>query len=128
MLFCVALIAQVTIPFVVNQTLISAPHLYGPTRWPLVMALFLVIQAESGSIPVDNPSTTFGLSVIEGSRTIEYSGQELALMEWGGALRFFMLLTILLNVLTAPRGLAPEAHTTLLTLFIAFVCCLIVIV
>ncbi len=107
-LFGVTLIAQATIPFVVNQTLISAAYLYNPAHWLLAAALFMVILAESGRIPVDNPASTFELSMIEASRTLEYSGQELALMEWGGAMRFFVLLTILLNVLTAPWGLAPD--------------------
>ncbi len=118
-LFTVALIAQATIPFVVNQTLISVAYLYNPAHWLLAAALFMVILAETGRIPVDNPASTFELSMIEASRTLEYSGQELALMEWGSAMRFFVLLTILLNVLTAPWGLAPEGGTTILTLLIA---------
>jgi formate hydrogenlyase subunit 4 len=136
-LFGVTLIAQVTIPFAVNQTLISAAYLYNPAHWLLAIALFLVILAEAGRIPVDNPSSTFELSMIEASRTIEYSGQELALMEWGGFMRFFVLLTILLNVLTAPWGLVPEGGTTLLTVLIALgtllfkmllICCVIVVI
>jgi formate hydrogenlyase subunit 4 len=118
-LFGVALIAQVTIPFAVNQTLISAAYLYNPAHWLLAAALFMVILAESGRIPVDNPSSTFELSMIEASRTIEYSGQELALMEWGGSMRFFVLLTILLNVLTAPWGLASLGGTTVLAVLMA---------
>lgn len=120
-LFGVTLIAQATIPFAVNQTLISAEYLYNPAHWLLAAALFLVILAESGRIPVDNPASTFELSMIEASRTIEFSGRDLALMEWGGCMRFFVLLTILLNVLTAPWGLAPEGNTTVLTVLIAFV-------
>jgi formate hydrogenlyase subunit 4 len=118
-LFTVALIANATIPFVVNQTLISPAYLFNPAHWLLAIALFLVILAEAGRIPVDNPSSTFELSMIEASRTLEYSGQELALMEWGGSMRFFVLLTILLNVLTAPWGLAPEGATTPLTILLA---------
>lgn len=112
-LFTVALIAQATIPFVVNQTLISPSYLFNPAHWLLASALFLVILAEAGRIPVDNPSSTFELSMIEASRTLEFSGRDLALMEWGGFMRFFVLLTILLNVLTAPWGLAPEPATFL---------------
>jgi formate hydrogenlyase subunit 4 len=120
-LFTVALIAQVTIPFIVNQTLISAAYLFNPAHWLLATALFLVILAESGRIPVDNPSSTFELSMIEASRTLEFSGQDLALMEWGGFMRFFVLLTILLNVLTAPWGLAPEQATTPFSMLVALV-------
>jgi len=107
-LFTVALIAHVTIPFIVNQTLASPAYLLSPEHWLLAAALFLVILAESGRIPLDNPSSTFELSMIEASRLIEYSGSDLALMEWGGAMKFFVLLTILLNVLSTPAGLAPE--------------------
>lgn len=136
-LFCVTLIAQATIPFAVNQTLISPAYLYNPAHWLLACALFMVILAETGRIPVDNPSSTFELSMIEASRTIEYSGQELALMEWGGAMKFFVLLTILLNVLTAPWGLVPDGGTTLLAVLIAVgtlllkmvvICCVIVVI
>ena len=118
-LFTVGLIAQATIPFVVNQTLISGAYLFNPAHWLLAAALFLVILAESGRIPVDNPSSSFELSMIESSRLIEYSGRELALMEWGGAMKTFVLLTILLNVLTAPWGLSPEGATTLFTIVIS---------
>jgi formate hydrogenlyase subunit 4 len=107
-LFVVVLIAHATIPFVVNETLVTAPFLLNPAHWLLAAALFMVILAEAGRIPVDNPSSSFELSMIESSRTIEFSGRGLALMEWGGAMRFFVLLTILLNVLTVPWGLAPE--------------------
>jgi len=116
LLFGVTLLAQATIPFVVNQALagptllVSAPHVL------LAAALLMVILAESGRIPVDNPASGFELSMIERSRTIEYSGRLLALMEWGGEMRFFVLLTILLNVLTVPWGLVPEGAASPLTM------------
>jgi formate hydrogenlyase subunit 4 len=118
-LFTVALIAQATIPFIVNQTLISPAYLFNPAHWLLATALFLVILAETGRIPVDNPASTFELSMIEASRAIEFSGQAYALMEWGGYMRFFVLLTILLNVLTAPWGLAAAGATNPLTILLA---------
>jgi len=118
-LFTVALVAHATIPFIANQTLASPSYLWSPVHWLLVAALFLVILAEAGRIPLDNPSSSFELSMIEASRLIEYSGQDLALMEWGGAMRFFVLLTILLNVLTTPLGLAPETATGGLALVVA---------
>lgn len=135
-LFTVALVAQVTIPFDVNQRLASPNYLFNPAHWLLVAALFMVIMAESGRLPVDNPSSKFELSMIEHSRSLEYSGQGLALIEWGGAMKLFVLLTILLNVLTTPWALAPQQATTLLTVLGAlgslllkmFVVCGIVIV
>lgn len=120
-LFTVVLIANATIPFEVNQTLVSALYLLNPAHWLLAAALFMVILAEAGRIPVDNPATSFELSRIEASRTLEYSGQALALMEWGGAMKFFVLLTILLNVLTAPWGLMPEGGTSVLAVGLAII-------
>lgn len=110
-LFTAALVAHATIPFIVNQTLASPDYLFSPVHWLLVAALFLVILAETGRIPLDNPATTFELSMIESSRLIEYSGPDLAFMEWGGAMRMFVLLTILLNALTTPFGLVPATAT-----------------
>ena len=135
-LFTVTLIAQATIPFVVNQTLASPSYLFNPAHWLLAAALFMVILAEAGRIPVDNPSSKFELSMIEHSRSFEYSGPGLALIEWGGAMKFFVLLVILLNVLTAPWGLAPDGRTTLVSVVVAvltllikmFVICGIVVV
>lgn len=113
-LFTVALVAHTTIPFIVNQTLAGPGYLFNPAHWLLAAALFLVILAEAGRIPVDNPSSSVELSMIEHSRTLEYSGRGLALIEWGGAMKLFVLLVILLNVLVALWGLAPEGATTAL--------------
>lgn len=124
-LFTVALIANATIPFIVNQTLASSAFLYNPAHWLLAAALFMVILAESGRIPVDNPSSHFELSMIEKSRSLEYSGPDLALIEWGGAMKFFVLLVILLNVLTAPWGLMPENAAVGISLLVALVTLLV---
>ena len=107
-LFTVASLAHATIPFVVNQTLVSPPLVASATHWLIVVALLMVIFAEAGRIPVDNPSSKFELSMIEHSRILEYSGRGLALVEWGGAMKVFVLLVILLNVLATPWGLLPD--------------------
>ncbi|MCL4509083.1 MAG: NADH-quinone oxidoreductase subunit H, partial [Chloroflexi bacterium] len=80
-LFAVVLIAKATIPFVVNQTLVSAPFIFSPSHWLLAAAFLMVILAEAGRIPVDNPASSFELSMIDHARTLEYSGRDLALME-----------------------------------------------
>ncbi|HTS14950.1 MAG TPA: NADH-quinone oxidoreductase subunit H [Candidatus Sulfotelmatobacter sp.] len=120
-LFGVTLLAQKTIPFDVTVTLagpdllLSAPHIL------LGAALLMVILAEAGRIPVDNPSTSFELSMIDHSRTLEYSGRLLALITWGGQMRLLVLLTILLNVLTVPWGLVPAAAAGPISLALAAV-------
>ena len=44
--------------------------------------------------------------MIDESKGLEYSGRGAALMKWGGAMKFFVLCCIFLNVLVAPWGLA----------------------
>lgn len=124
-LFGVALVSHATIPFIVNVTLTGPDLLLSPTHWLLAAALLMVILAESGRIPVDNPSSSFELSMIDHSRTLEFSGRYLALVEWGGQMRFFVLCTILLNVLSGPWGLVGEGSASLLTFALAAVALLL---
>jgi formate hydrogenlyase subunit 4 len=71
-----------------------------------MLAFLMLIIAEGGRIPVDNPSGHFELAMIDESKGLEYSGKAEALMKWGGAMKFFVLLCIFLNVLLTPWGLA----------------------
>jgi formate hydrogenlyase subunit 4 len=68
----------------------------------------MLILAEGGRIPVDNPTGHFELAMIDESKSLEYSGRGMALMKWGGSMKLFVLLCIFLNVLVTPWGLAHE--------------------
>ncbi len=68
----------------------------------------MLILAESGRIPVDNPSGHFELAMIDESKGLEFSGRGAALMKWGSHMKFLVLTCIFLNVLVAPWGLAAE--------------------
>ncbi|HUL53691.1 MAG TPA: NADH-quinone oxidoreductase subunit H [Opitutaceae bacterium] len=71
-------------------------------------ALFIVLLAETGRIPVDNPATHLELTMIHEAMLLEYSGRHLAFMEWGASLKQLVLMTLLVNVFF-PYGLAPAA-------------------
>jgi len=68
-------------------------------------ALFIVLLAETGRLPVDNPATHLELTMIHEAMLLEYSGRHLAFMEWGAAIKQLVLMTLLLNVFF-PVGLA----------------------
>ncbi len=68
----------------------------------------MLIIAEDGRIPVDSPSGHFELAMIEKSKSLEYSGRGAALMKWAGAMKFFVLVCIFMNVLVTPWGLAAS--------------------
>ena len=87
----------------------------------MVLSFLMLIIAETGSIPVDNPSGYFELAMIDESKTLKYSGRGAALMKWGGYMKFFVLLCIFLNVLVVPWGLASGRHVFDLMLAIPLV-------
>ncbi|MBP2639581.1 MAG: respiratory-chain dehydrogenase subunit 1 [Firmicutes bacterium] len=60
-------------------------------------AFFIVMLAESGRIPVDNPDTHLELTMIHEGMVLEYSGRPLGLIFWAAALK--QLILILLFVL-----------------------------
>ncbi len=71
-----------------------------------MLAFIMLILAEGGRIPIDNPSGHFELAMIDESKSLEYSGRGYALIKWGGYMKLFVLLCIFLNVLVTPWGLA----------------------
>jgi formate hydrogenlyase subunit 4 len=71
-------------------------------------ALFIVLLAETGRLPVDNPATHLELTMIHETMLLEYSGRYLALMEWGASIKQLVLMTLLVNVFF-PCGLATAA-------------------
>jgi formate hydrogenlyase subunit 4 len=58
------------------------------------VAVIIVILAETGRIPVDNPATHLELTMIHEAMILEYSGRHLALIEWGGMMRLFLFVTL----------------------------------
>jgi formate hydrogenlyase subunit 4 len=71
-------------------------------------AFFIVMLAETGRLPVDNPATHLELTMIHEAMVLEYSGRYLALVEWATAMKLFLFMTLLAN-LFVPWGLASSA-------------------
>ena len=67
-------------------------------------AFFIVMLAETGRLPVDNPATHLELTMIHEAMVLEYSGRYLALVEWAGAMKLFLFMALLAN-LFVPWGL-----------------------
>lgn len=72
-----------------------------------LMGLVLVALAETGRIPVDNPTTHLELTMIHEAMILEYSGRHLALMEWAAQLKLMLYGVLIVNVF-APWGIATE--------------------
>jgi len=83
----------------------SSLKLLNPAHLMAFAALFIVLLAETGRIPVDNPATHLELTMIHEAMLLEYSGRYLAYMEWGASIKQLVLMAILTN-LFLPLGLA----------------------
>ncbi|MGH7986549.1 MAG: respiratory chain complex I subunit 1 family protein [Candidatus Binataceae bacterium] len=105
--FTVSFVSGSTIPYIVTMHWVTPfANFFAPSHVLMVVAFIMLILAEGGRIPVDNPSGHFELAMIDESKSLEYSGTGAALMKWGGQMKFFVLIIILLNVLVTPWGLA----------------------
>ena len=62
------------------------------------VAFFIVMLAETGRLPVDNPATHLELTMIHEAMILEYSGPYLAMVEWAGAMKLFLFMTLLTNL------------------------------
>jgi formate hydrogenlyase subunit 4 len=80
-------------------------HFLAPSQMLAFAALFLVLIAETGRIPVDNPATHLELTMIHEAMILEYSGPYLALIEWGAAIKQLLLMMLLINCFW-PFGIA----------------------
>jgi formate hydrogenlyase subunit 4 len=65
----------------------------------------VVIIAETGRLPVDNPATHLELTMVHEAMVLEYAGPRLALVEWASGMRLAVLLALLAN-LFLPWGIA----------------------
>jgi formate hydrogenlyase subunit 4 len=120
--FTVSFVAQSTIPYIVQQSWVaSVAAFFSPAHVLLLVAFFMLILAEGGRIPVDNPTGHFELAMIDESKGLEFSGRSAALMKWGGQMKFLVLACVFLNVLLAPWGLASGQSVPLVLVAIPLI-------
>jgi formate hydrogenlyase subunit 4 len=65
-----------------------------PAHWCGLLAFALVVLAETGRQPVDNPDTHLELTMIEEGPLLEYAGRDLAYLQWAGAARHWVVLVL----------------------------------
>jgi formate hydrogenlyase subunit 4 len=90
------------------------------------VAFFIVLLAETGRLPVDNPATHLELTMIHEAMVLEYSGRYLALVEWASAMKLVLFLGLLGNLFlpwgvpstVTPSALALGAGTLVLKLVV----------
>jgi formate hydrogenlyase subunit 4 len=85
------------------------------------VAFAIVVVAETGRQPVDNPDTHLELTMIHEGPLLEYSGRDLALLHWAAAARHWLVL-VLAAAVFVPHPASPTAQLALLPLVLVALC------
>lgn len=75
-----------------------------PALWLAAAALAAVLLAENARLPIDDPATHLELTMIHEVMVLDHSGPDLALIEYGSAVKLFVTAVLLLGVI-APGAL-----------------------
>ncbi|GAY12918.1 respiratory chain complex I subunit 1 family protein [Pseudonocardia sp. N23] len=103
---------------IVGSVLDDPARLVSPASLLAAVALVVVIVAETGRLPVDNPATHLELTMVHEAMVLEYAGPDLALVELGSAMRLSVYLGLLAN-LFVPWGVATGPGVAALAVGVA---------
>ena len=104
-----------SLSLIVDARLLDPASVASPVSLLALVALFIAVVAETGRMPVDNPSTHLELTMIHEAMVLESSGRDLAWLELGSWMRLGALLG-LVGSLLVPWGIAGDV--TPLTLLV----------
>lgn len=97
-------------PYVINNVLQESTTWYlSLLHWFVATAFFMILIIETGQLPVESHSNA-ELGMIDQSMPFEYSGPELALYNWAGYMKQFILMSVFLNVFTVPFWVPLAPH------------------
>lgn len=76
-----------------------------PAHWLAALGFALVLLAETGRQPVDNPDTHLELTMIHEGPLLEYAGRDLAYLQWAAGARHWIMLVLAADLfLPHPAG------------------------
>ncbi|MBI5599450.1 MAG: NADH-quinone oxidoreductase subunit H [Deltaproteobacteria bacterium] len=103
--FTVSLVTRSTSITEMVRVLSTGPFVLRPSLAFAFLSFAIIAMAETGRVPVDNPSTHLELTMIHEAMILEYSGRHLALMEWAGMMKLFLFSSLAI-ALFFPWGIA----------------------
>ena len=103
--FTVSLVSHSTSLSHMVHELTTVSFVLRPSLAFALLAFILIAIAETGRIPVDNPSTHLELTMIHEAMLLEYSGRHLALIEWASMMKLFLFASLGI-ALFLPWGIA----------------------
>lgn len=96
-----------TLALIVQTRLQSPAVIISPVSLLALLALSIAIMAETGRLPVDNPSTHLEVTMLHEAMVLEASGRDLAWLELGSWLKLAALLGLLSNLMV-PWGVLTD--------------------
>ena len=116
-----ALLAHTTdLSVMIAGTAGSAPW-SSPALGLAAVAFALVIVAETGRQPVDNPDTHLELTMIHEGPLLEYAGRDLAFLQWSAAARHWIVLVLAAQIFL-PHSTAVWGQLAALPFVLAVLC------
>jgi formate hydrogenlyase subunit 4 len=85
------------------------------------VAFALVVVAETGRQPVDNPDTHLELTMIHEGPLLEYAGRDLAFLQWTAAVRHWLVLVLAAEIFV-PHPHSAWGQLALLPLALVVLC------
>ncbi|PYI64612.1 formate hydrogenlyase [Arthrobacter livingstonensis] len=96
-----------TLALIVQTRLFSPAIIISPVSLLALVALSIAVMAETGRLPVDNPSTHLEVTMLHEAMVLEASGRDLAWLELGSWLKLAALLGLLSNLMV-PWGVLTD--------------------
>jgi len=93
----------------------------GPVRWCALGAFLLVVIAETGRQPVDNPDTHLELTMVHEGPLLEYAGKDLAMLQWSSAARHWVILVLAAEIFL-PHASGPLDSLLCLLIWLVVLC------
>jgi len=87
----------------------------------------IVVLAETGRQPIDNPDTHLELTMIHEGPLLEYAGRDLAYLQWAAAARHWVMLVLAAQVFL-PHPSGAWWQLGLLPIVLALLCALLALV
>jgi formate hydrogenlyase subunit 4 len=81
-----------------------------PSMLFAMIAFLIIIMAETGRLPFDNPATHLELTMVHEAMVLEYSGKSLAMIQWSQSIKQLVLLALLAN-LFLPTGIPTSSES-----------------
>lgn len=107
MVFTVAMVAGSTNLTVMIGTIETQMVLTRPSLWFAAIGFLMVIVAECGRVPVDNPATHLELTMIHEAMVLEYNGRYLGMIELASQLKLLIYAVLAINIFN-PWGIAHD--------------------